>query len=247
MPSPEWIKIRKKIDRYIGWVRKENIYERNDPFPSAPTLSIARLAAHVYDREDTRYGAILTLPFGSVLEYLDEEAPNKRDERWIAVRLVDRTRGYIQRGDVTFNSTPISLDEMILLGQKFLHLPYTWGGRSSFGYDRSGFVQMLYRQMGIFIPRNSKTQMGCDIFQSVDIQKLRPGDLLFFGLSENDIRHVGMYIGDNQFIHSSPSELKPFIHISSLSDSEWDGKPERHFAYRAARSLKNHFLTKKPL
>ncbi len=64
---------------------------------------------------------------------------------------------------------------------------------------------------------------------------------------QKDIRHVGMYIGDNQFIPSSPSELKPFIHISSLSDSEWDGKPERHFAYRAARSLKNHLLTKRPL
>ncbi|MCH9717001.1 MAG: C40 family peptidase, partial [Gammaproteobacteria bacterium] len=49
-------------------------------------------------------------------------------------------------------------DEMIFLSQKFLGCPYTWGGRSSFGFDCSGFVQMLYKEMGICLPRDSGPQ-----------------------------------------------------------------------------------------
>ncbi len=154
-----WVQIRTKIDQYIGWIQQKELYERANIFPSGPSLSITRSAVHVYDHTDTIYGAIITLPFNSILEYVDPKAPNKKDERWIKVLLVDGTERCIQRGDITFNTQSISLDAMISLSRQFLHLPYTWGGRSRFGYDSSGFVQMLYRQMGICLPRDSKDQI----------------------------------------------------------------------------------------
>jgi Cell wall-associated hydrolases (invasion-associated proteins) len=69
------------------------------------------------------------------------------------------------------------------LSKRFLELPYTWGGRSSFGYDCSGFVQMLYRQMGIFIPRDAIDQMHWEKFTPIPIEEAQLGDLYFLGPS----------------------------------------------------------------
>ena len=123
---------------------------------------------------------------------------------------------------------------MCSLSLNFLNLPYTWGGRSSFGYDCSGFVQMLYRQMGLYIPRDTKDQISWEKFKSIPIEDLSTGDLIFFGIDKDKIRHVGLYLGDQKFIHSTVAENAPYIHISSLRDADWNG-PGR-FAYRAART-----------
>ncbi|MCP5492677.1 MAG: C40 family peptidase [Chlamydiales bacterium] len=92
--------------------------------------------------------------------------------------------------------------------QKFLGLLYIWGGRSSFGYDCSGFVQMLYSQIGIKLQRDAKQQILDSRLQSIKIDELKLGDLIFFGKSDQRIMHVGMYIGNEQFIHATARENK---------------------------------------
>lgn len=233
----DWIKIEVATDHYQGWIQKNALCQREDLLCSSPTSRLTRVnrrAAHVYDVEDTIYGPILTLPYESKLEAL--EANPDSDSRWIKVLLVDGRQGYIQRGDITFDHSIITRDQMCDLSLQFLGLPYTWGGRASFGYDCSGFVQMLYRQMGISIPRDSKNQMQFEGFASVSFEDLTPGDLIFFGPSEDQIRHVGMYLGNDRFIHATVAENAPYIHISKLSDKEWNGSTR--LGYRAAKTLK---------
>jgi cell wall-associated NlpC family hydrolase len=104
---------------------------------------------------------------------------------------------------------------MVVLGKRFLGLPYTWGGRSSFGYDCSGFVQMLMRQRGYYIPRDADVQAAWSGFAPVKRAELRAGDVLFFG-SEGKITHTGMYIGKGQFIHATTHD-HPVIQISPLN------------------------------
>lgn len=235
----DWIKIETCVNNYPGWIKSGQLCTRQDPFLSDYSSVVAkvnRLRVHVYSIEDTIMGPVLTLPYESrlrVIEPLDVTSTS----RWLKIALPDDREFYIQRGDITLNPAPISMEEMLALSKQFLGLPYTWGGRSSFGYDCSGFVEMLYRQMGIFIPRDAKDQIKSPLFVETSITTLLPGDLIFFGLDEQKIRHVGMYLGDDQFIHSGVAENKPYICISNLSSPVWNGSGR--FKFLAFRTLRH--------
>lgn len=234
--TPEWLKIETTADHHQGWIKNLGICKRETEFLSDPESEVAkvnRCAAHLYGVEDTVYGPILTLPFDSRLEVL--EPIGISGSRWIKVALVDGRKAYIQRGDVSLSRELLDKMKICELSIKFLNLPYTWGGRSSFGYDCSGFVQMLYRQMDVFIPRDTKDQIRWEKFKNIPIEELSAGDLIFFGLAEDKIRHVGLYLGNQKFIHATVAENAPYIHISDLTDNEWNGNGR--FTYRAARTL----------
>lgn len=232
----DWAKIE-TTDAAVGWTQKSALYQSEKPYPdekSGAVIAIVnRLAAHVFHVMDTEYGPLMTLPFESKLVVLEQpDAPNGR---WLKVQLLDGTEAYIQRGDVVFNLPTLTIDQALAFSLRFLNLPYTWGGRSSFGYDCSGFVQMIYRQMGYLLPRNSRDQIAWEGFQEVPMNALQPGDLVFFGPAGR-ITHVVLYIGDNRFIHTTARENRPYLHISDLSMPEWNGTGP--LVHRAARRLK---------
>lgn len=218
-------------DHYWGWVPVSVITSREDPYVTS--LKVSRLGAHLYGVKDTEWGAIKTLPYGTRLKALDQS-----DARWIKVALPDEKECYVQRGDVADDGELKGKEDLAAFSQKFLGLPYTWGGRSSFGYDCSGFVQMLYSQMGIDLERDSKQQILDSRFQTVSIDQLQPGDLIFFGKGEQQIRHVGMFLGNGKFIHATAREYQPWLRISSLTDIEWSGHPEAFYPYRTFKQLK---------
>jgi cell wall-associated NlpC family hydrolase len=96
-------------------------------------------------------------------------------------------------------------------------------------------MQMLYRQMGVFIPRDAIDQMHSEQFFAIATSQLQTGDLIFWGRHERAITHVGMYLGKDEFIHATAAENAPYLRISSLSSFYWN--ENGHFSYRAARSL----------
>ena len=96
----------------------------------------------------------------------------------------------------------------------YLGCPYSYGGSSPSGFDCSGFAQYIYRQFGISINRTATAQLANGY--SVPYSELRPGDLVFFGYG-NSAFHVGIYIGNNQFIHAE--NYGTGVCITSLSDA----------------------------
>ena len=82
--------------------------------------------------------------------------------------------------------------------------PYRWGGSDPSGFDCSGFVSYHMKKVGIRVPRTAAQQFRHTKMAAVSRADLRPGDLVFFWdrKRRNHIGHVGIYLGDNKFIHA---------------------------------------------
>lgn len=221
-----WAKIETVVDGYVGWIKKgEYSLKKKDSIPPK-TIIVQRPVAHVFHVKDTVFGPIIALPFESRLE-VNPKADH--DGRWIGVLLPSKKQGFIQRGDITETIDLMSVEEVCEFSRNFLGTPYVWGGRSSFGYDCSGFVQMLYRRMGLSLPRDAKDQYQWKGFTHIPLEKVQKGSLVFFGPSAEQIRHVGFCLSSNEFIHATVSENQPYIRISKLSDAAWCGTADWPF------------------
>lgn len=105
-------------------------------------------------------------------------------------------------------------DEVVECAKQFLGVPYVYGGTSPAGFDCSGLTYYVYKQFGVTLNRTSSAQALNGT--SVDKSDLQPGDLVFFcSNGSSTIGHVGIYVGNNQFIHAP--QTGDVVKISSLS------------------------------
>jgi SH3-like domain-containing protein len=214
-----WARVRTE-DEYTGWMPASSfrrLAAGEQPYASKGRVAMVEaMFANVYREPDvTKHAPLLVLPYETKLEIAAE-----RDDRWFQVKLVDGATAWVQRGDLTFDTAPMSIDAMIAFSKRFLGLPYLWGGTSTFGYDCSGYMQMLMRRRGVLMPRDAQPQADWDRFVPVATKDLQPGDLLYFGRSDKRITHTGMYIGNGQFINATTHE-KPIVQICPLGDPYW--------------------------
>ena len=117
----------------------------------------------------------------------------------------------------TTESSGNSTQQMVVAtAKKYLGYPYVYGGMSPSGFDCSGFVNYVYKQCGY-----SMNRVASAIYYNngtyVEKANLQPGDLVFFSNSSEHVGHVGIYIGNNQFIHASTSTVG--VIISDLGSS----------------------------
>src|SRR5579872_449185 len=210
-----WAHIRTP-DEYTGWMQMAALHS-GEPYASGGKIAqVTSMFAHIYREPNvTKHAPMLTVPWEVKLEVAGEQG-----DRWLQVRLVDGRTGYIQTGDVSRNASRISTTEMLALSKKFLGLPYTWGGTSSYGYDCSGFTQMLERQRGVNMPRDAQPQADWSGVVPVARKDVEAGDLLYFGSNDKHITHTGMYLGDGQFINAT-THLTPMVRIDDLNDPYW--------------------------
>ncbi|HUQ10804.1 MAG TPA: C40 family peptidase [Steroidobacteraceae bacterium] len=92
--------------------------------------------------------------------------------------------------------------------------PYRYGGAARGGFDCSGLVFFSHQQLGLVVPRTSRDQ--ADGARQIKENKLRRGDLVFFKIGSRHVNHVGIYIGERNFVHA-PGAGKP-VTVNSLDD-----------------------------
>lgn len=97
-----------------------------------------------------------------------------------------------------------SAADLVIMALNFLDLRYRSGGNTAEeGFDCSGFVRFIYQNsLGLVLPRRADEQASASAVVPVGRDELRPGDLVFFNTLRRSFSHVGIYIGDNKFIHS---------------------------------------------
>lgn len=181
-----WSKVKSLHDGYEGWVQRAMLLETDE-------LSVSTRSIYVVAE---MFGKVklaakkLHVPAGSTLPFLE----NKKGR--LGAMQYRFSGNYIKRDEC-----PPSAGRVEELSKPWLGVPYLWGGRTPMGIDCSGLVQVVFKQMGIDLPR--------DTWQQAEEGKLvkkfkqaKPGDLAFF-TRNGRIIHVGIVLPGQKIIHSS--------------------------------------------
>lgn len=232
-------------DDYISWVDAAAIVRVNqrtmDDWMGKEKVVVTEMIGNIYT--DENQGEIVSdITAGNVLEIKD------RSPQGYQVALPDGREGFIAADQAVpyeewINSRSTDDTSLVQTAKRMMGSPYLWGGTSPKGMDCSGFTKTIYFLNGMVIPRDASQQIleGELIDSDKNWKNLEVGDLLFFGVpatedSRERVVHVGMWIGDNQFIHS-----RGRVRISSF-----DPNDENYDAYELGRYLRTKRIRQKP-
>jgi len=200
-------------ENYIGWIEEGGLAIKDktefESWQSKKKIIFTDYFGFVYSQKDKNSTPVSDLALGNLLTVENE------DKNWFFVTLPDGRKGYVEKSKamnydewkrkVNFNEV-----NLINTAKKFVGFPYLWGGTSVRGFDCSGFTKIVFKLNGFELPRDAdqQAQLGVEINPGENFENLKPGDLLFFGQkAENGkpekITHVGIYIGNKEFIHCS--------------------------------------------
>lgn len=220
----KWYRIQTP-DGYIGWSQLANFQPMTknefNNWISADKIIFTDYFGFSYCQPDINSQTVSDLVNGNMLKLEAEEGD------FYKVSYPDGRMAYMLKTQgMPYNDwkSSIQLTQKSIVKKAFalMGIPYVWGGTSVKGMDCSGYTKTVLFMHGIILTRDASQQVNTGI--PVDIsngyRNLQPGDLLFFGKKGEDgdkdrIRHVGFYIGNNEFIHASGS-----VRISSLDKNK---------------------------
>jgi gamma-D-glutamyl-L-lysine dipeptidyl-peptidase len=220
-----WIRIRLSFDDYEGWIdscqvamldEPEFIRLLNEETPSS--LDLVQLLSN-----DSRK-TILPIVLGSSLPGLSDQHFRVKDQMFSFDGLVSETRlpELASAPHERINARHNLVEDSML----YLNAPYLWGGRSPFGIDCSGFVQMVYKLNQVKLPRDASQQAGMG--EPVNfVSEAEPGDLAFFDNEEGTIIHVGLVMDKNRIIHASGK-----VRIDTLDHEGIYNESEKKYTHR---------------
>ncbi len=183
-----WHHVECSHDHYRGWIAKNQATTIDeDRFENLERSAKCYAGDRLGSIHDSNNKTGFLISGGSTLIYT-------HDKMILGNKQLTYTGNIITPESVSIRDVPV-------FARKFLHTPYLWGGRSSFGLDCSGLVQVVFRMAGISLPRDASIQAN----QGEPVHLLEesvPGDLVFFDDTEEMINHVGILLGEGLVIHA---------------------------------------------
>jgi len=231
-------------DKYLAWVDDGGLEpvtdEKFETWRAAPKLIYTKAFGFSYKEARLDSQEVSDLVAGSILELLGEQ------NQFYEVGYPNGDKAFVEKSAAQpyrewIAALNPSGENLIKTSKSLMGLPYLWGGTSPKGVDCSGYTKTIYFLNGIIIPRDASQQVhtGKLVDSTRNFENLIPGDLLFFGRAATDstaerVVHVGMWIGNNQFIHSSGN-----VHISTFDTTATDFDEANYNRYlRTKRLLK---------
>ncbi|HPD00283.1 MAG TPA: C40 family peptidase [Acetivibrio sp.] len=206
-----WVKV-KVVDGYTGWLRSKYI-DRDCSSIMKENFTDKAVVTEKTQKVYSGAGGGVTLK--DVVMGTELYIKNKKD-RYFEVVLPGNITGWIEtKGTIKVPvESPIpktSAQDFLATVKKFMETQYLWGGVSAWqGLDCSGLVYICSRINGVNLPRDADMQYDFIKTGPQNTGGLKPGDLLFFSSNEDlaNVSHVGIYLGEDQFIHASQSAGK---------------------------------------
>lgn len=229
-------------ENYIAWVDDDAIApktkkEMDDYFIAKKVIYLDNFGFSTKQPESNSQ-VVSDLTKGNVLKFISVK------DNVTEVEYPDKRKAFVANEKVKdleewFNAIEVTEDGIINTAKTMMGIPYFWGGTSVKGLDCSGFVKTTYYLNGIYLPRDASQQVN--VGEPVDTKNgfasLKKGDLLFFGSKGNDstkerITHVGMYIGDYEFIHEGGK-----VQINSLDNTKENFSQYRFNSFVRAKRI----------
>lgn len=186
-----WLAIRNVYDNYGGWVDEKQVQliaeEEFNLLNHSDACYVNDLVEVVHDLDTYD---VIPVVIGSIIRNMKENVFE------VAGRRFEYTGQHVCKKEA------VSAREVLEHAMMYVNTPYLWGGKSPFGIDCSGFVQLVYMLGGVYLLRDAREQAGMGDHISF-LDEARPGDLLFFDNEEGDIVHVGIYLDHHEIIHAS--------------------------------------------
>lgn len=185
----DFLFVRCAYDGYEGWVQANQVTPFTDGAPLHTEVYTASFVTPV-----TRNKTLLYVPYGSPV-YQHEGGGFSAGESDFRYLMQDRQTW--KPAELRLSATTLSA-----LYQPYLNVPYLWGGKSVFGTDCSGFVQQVFKLLGVKLLRDAFQQAGQG--QAVgSLSETRLGDLAFFQNESSRVTHVGIVLDDGTIVHAS--------------------------------------------
>ena len=209
-------------DKYISWMQGSFVPMDTASYATwqaADKLIFTAPYGFAY-QDETFDSPVSDLVMGNVMGLKGEN----RVAYW--VKFPDGREGYVQKDEAMpyaewVASAEATEETLVATAMQLMGVPYLWGGTSAKGVDCSGYTKTIYFMNGHVLPRDASQQVhaGELVDETNDFDQLRPGDLLFFGYAATDstnerVTHVGMWIGNNEFIHAPG--LEAHVRVSSV-------------------------------
>ncbi len=193
-------------DQYIGWMEQHGLTLFSsgelEQWKERNRVVFNRITGNAFESA-TKNGAIVTdLVLGDILQVEGEQ------NGFVKIKIPDGRIGFIDKADCLswkeWTNRPPDTEAAISTARQLLGLPYLWGGTSTKAIDCSGLTKTSWFSQGVILARDASQQaLYGEHPDFSDRKNLKPGDLLFFGEEKEHITHVGLYMGNDLYIHSS--------------------------------------------
>lgn len=201
--SGGWQRVRLGADSYEGWVPSGALAD----VPAGNWATVTALRGHVYAAPSVQAPVLARLSLGTQVCLSGEVTEGEEGRFW---ERLDWPVGWVSRS--VFRPLPSALPE---LGRAFVGTPYHWGGRSAWGIDCSGLMQVLHRAYGMQLPRDSGPQRAA----LAPVDAPQTGDLAFFP------GHVGLMLDGRQLLNATSYHMA--VAVDTLGEGRYGRLLER--------------------